>query len=392
MHIVRWQPYMNHHQFFLWSEVERLTDKLILFVLSKDLIGARREQGWKPFNLDEKKYIFLESVRDGMRIIRDTPDSIHAFQSFFGPNKIYIILILYALWKGVKVVVTAEPYSIMPVGYFREEPELIAKLKTLFRPIIYRLTAGLIKLASTKSKICVLAISDIAKKQFTKAGVSPDTVFPFGYFIPSNLSAFEKKNKTTGLRIIFLGSLLRIKGFDLLLNAFELLEDNETPVSLDIYGAGNFEKFIRNRNFSFVQYKGIISPEKSQGVILEYDALILPSLHDGWGVVVNEALLHSVPVIISDQSGASCLIKATGAGIVFKSGSLERLTEVLQLLASDTFELQKIKQCAANFDKSNIAPETGAKYFIQVMEYFFWNSGERPRLFWDKGDQLEKSI
>jgi len=68
-------------------------------------------------------------------------------------------------------------------------------------------------------------------------------------------------------------------------------------------------------------------------VIRVYDLLVLPSLHDGWGVVVNEALIQGVPALVSDACGAKTLIEVSGAGSIFEAGSADDLMRVLRELS-----------------------------------------------------------
>lgn len=46
------------------------------------------------------------------------------------------------------------------------------------------------------------------------------------------------------------------------------------------------------------------------------DVLILPSLHDGWGAVVNEAMTLGLYVIVSDRCGAKALIADETDGLI----------------------------------------------------------------------------
>ena len=62
------------------------------------------------------------------------------------------------------------------------------------------------------------------------------------------------------------------------------------------------------------------------------DLLVLPSLHsETWGLVVNEALHHGVPCVVSDAVGcAPDLVKPGATGEVFETGSVESLASALQ--------------------------------------------------------------
>jgi glycosyltransferase involved in cell wall biosynthesis len=65
------------------------------------------------------------------------------------------------------------------------------------------------------------------------------------------------------------------------------------------------------------------------------DVLVLPSRFDGWGAVVNEALMVGTPVISSDRCGASDVIENGSNGYVFEAGNAHALLERLQCFFRD---------------------------------------------------------
>src|SRR5437870_11248743 len=60
------------------------------------------------------------------------------------------------------------------------------------------------------------------------------------------------------------------------------------------------------------------------------DLLVLPSRYDGWGAVINEALMSGIPAICSDNCGAADLVRSSvQLGAVFRAGSAIDLARVL---------------------------------------------------------------
>ena len=56
------------------------------------------------------------------------------------------------------------------------------------------------------------------------------------------------------------------------------------------------------------------------------DVLVLPSHRETWGIVVNEALCFSLPVIVSDQVGAGVDLVIPGAnGSIFPAGDIDAM-------------------------------------------------------------------
>ena len=96
--------------------------------------------------------------------------------------------------------------------------------------------------------------------------------------------------------------------------------------------------------------------------IQKADLLIFPSICDGWGMVVNEALQSHIPVLISDQCGAKELIKHEHNGLIFKGKDLNSLTENLLKFLGLSMEKREIMK--------NNAGEMGEKIAIPIVSNY----------------------
>jgi len=319
----------------------------------------------------------------GLAIIKQNPDAIHVFSGF--RNVWYFFpIICYALFHNIKVAVMNEPYSTHPVGYFHEEANWRTRIKVGIRPYLYRGMRRLMKIAEQQMPPCILPLSLIAMEQFKQAGFDSKIMYPFGYFIPRQPGNHLGHNMGNHrLRLIFVGSLLLRKGLDLAARSIEDLKQAGYEITLDVYGHGSPERFI-SPSSTCIFYKGALVPQDVQNVMAQYDILILPSRHDGWGVVVNEALLQGVPVIVSDRVGAKCLVEKNGAGIVFKLEDGEDLDGNLRALFHKPELLDKMRRMAIVVGNA-ISPEDGAKYLLNVFRHHFYSDGQRPSALWTTG-------
>jgi glycosyltransferase involved in cell wall biosynthesis len=384
MKIINWQYSMSTHQFYMWKAFQELTGSEILFFLEKPA-----DFQTKMVSLDDLRNVGEVVFSSGSRwkfiisMLKKNPQAVHVFGGF--RNSWYFIpSILYALSHDIKCAVMNEPYAVSPVGYFREESGGLSRLKVEARPLFYRALAFLLRMAEKHTPLCALPLSLLASRQFEKAGFPSQTIYPFGYFVPRQpleISAFQPEG--TGFRMIFVGSLLTTKGLDIASEAVEKLNQNGLEVSLDVYGPGSPEPFIRQPS-ACVHYKGALDPKQVQPVISRYDILILPSRHDGWGVVVNEALLQGVPVIVSDHVGAKCLIESNGAGVVFQSENVEDLVRKLERIIHQPACLDEMRRNALLAGDS-ISTEASAKYLQDVFQYHFFQKGQRPSALWTGG-------
>lgn len=147
--------------------------------------------------------------------------------------------------------------------------------------------------------------------------------------------------------ILYSGKLISDKRPMNLLKAFYELKKEKLSTSLVFLGDGilrkELEGYVKNNNLEDVFFMGF----KNQTELPEFyaiaDVLVLPSRHEPWGLVVNEAMCFELPVIVSDKVGASGdLVKGGDNGYIFQFGDYLALKEKLQLVLSDDDKRKKM--------------------------------------------------
>jgi glycosyltransferase involved in cell wall biosynthesis len=270
-----------------------------------------------------------------------------------------------------------EPYAERPQSYFGVSPGFLDRLKSILRPVAYSF-AGLLV---SRRLIAAFPIGKKAISQLQNMGIDNSRIFPFGYFV-DRLSINPHKNsypKKTSLKLIFVGSLISRKGLVTLFKAIKICHENNVNVSLDVYGPGDpniFKEIPKN-----VSFEGSVNFGEAQRVIKEYDILVLPSLHDGWGVVVNEALLQGVPVIVSDAAGASTLVEKSGAGCVFRVGDEKDLADKISYLVHSPHLRNQWASNAMNF-KEKISTKIAAQYLYACLQFATGSKKDKPVSPW----------
>ena len=95
---------------------------------------------------------------------------------------------------------------------------------------------------------------------------------------------------------------------------------------------------------------------------------VLPSRHDGWGVVVNQALGAGLPVITSDAVGAGLDLVENGVtGMCVAANDVEALYRALETVAS-TPEIAARWGQNAREKALTITPEIGAEKWVRVFD------------------------
>ncbi|MCC6146841.1 MAG: glycosyltransferase family 4 protein [Anaerolineaceae bacterium] len=141
--------------------------------------------------------------------------------------------------------------------------------------------------------------------------------------------------------IIFSGKLISRKRPLDLLNAFQSLTQDGWPANLVFIGEGTLrreiERHIQENQLQNVRLVGF----KNQSEISKYyaigDIFVLPSGFDTWGLVINEGMLFSMPVITTEMVGAGYdLVEEGGTGYTYPAGDVNSLKQHLITLLADT--------------------------------------------------------
>lgn len=318
--IVWWESCITEHQIHTLAELSYLPNTKVT-VFSERLENlTRKKQGWKEcdWSLIDMNLIPSFGVRFIIKTLRRQKDCVHIFGGPFDSWMISLALFL-SVYLGNRTYILTEPYSPFSSGLLEDGGHLRNWLLHKIRPLKYRFLWVFLR-----SKIDgVFTISTTAIEQLLSFGVSKEKIFPYAYFVPSaNLvkKVLEKEDARgssyNSLSLIFVGSLNHIKGIDLLVNSVNDLRDEGLQITLDVFGPAESEN-----DYSWscgVKYQGIIPFGEVQATMAVYDFLILPSRYDGWGVVVNEALMAGIPVICSDKAGSSSLVQKWGCGVCYE--------------------------------------------------------------------------
>lgn len=174
-------------------------------------------------------------------------------------------------------------------------------------------------------------------------GVSaPIHVNPYGGPAPREL---PRKESTGGpLRALFVGSLGQRKGLGYVLKAIEAVGSG---VTLTLIGRKTSENCVP-LNEAVKRHRWVTSVPHSEVLreMSEHDVLLFPSLFEGFGLVVLEAMSQGLPVITTSNSGGLDIVTdgVDGFGVPIRSAGA--IAEKLELLAADRPRLAAMRAAA----------------------------------------------
>jgi len=145
--------------------------------------------------------------------------------------------------------------------------------------------------------------------------------------------------------LMFCGRLVSIKHVDRLIGAYKKLRKERQDLHLVVVGYGTeMERLQRMaRELPDVHFLGHKAVNEIPALYAMADVLVLPSIEEPWGLVVNEAMACRCAVVVSDRCGCSRDL-ISGNGAVFEGGKQEALTEALRLVLRSDTELEAMKE------------------------------------------------
>ena len=162
-------------------------------------------------------------------------------------------------------------------------------------------------------------------------------------------SAGKTASTGKGLRLLYVGRLVRTKGLRDLIRAMEVLR-NVPGLSLDVAGAGEDGELCLAEVTKFklndrVHFHGKVSREEVETLYQSADAFVFPSFREPSGNVVFEAMRHGLPVITTNRGGPGFVVNGE-SGIrldAYKPSQLaEDLANAIRKLASNPAYLQRL--------------------------------------------------
>jgi len=152
-----------------------------------------------------------------------------------------------------------------------------------------------------------------------------------------------------------------IKGQDIIIEALKVMvyEIGIKNICVDFIGEGNslvyLKKLVEEYNLNeFVNFLGMKDRKYIYEHLKDYNLLIQPSLYEGFGLTIAEAMAAKVPALVSDIEGPLEIVQGGQSGYIFRSGDAEDAAKKIQSIYLDYSNVTSIvnkafKWCQINF-------------------------------------------
>ena len=184
-------------------------------------------------------------------------------------------------------------------------------------------------------------------------------VFPFIYVTES--FDVEPVSLHDDMKVLYVGSLSERKNVKVLIEAMRGLHN----VQLNIVGDGEKRRELEalsKKSEINAYFLGTMPMKDIPNEMQKNDVLVLPSLYDGWGAVVNEALTQGLYVVCSDMCGAKDLLHDKNLGVKFKNNKSYDLSNVLEDITKNIDVIRLNRQYRSKWSKKSISGIAISKY------------------------------
>lgn len=195
-------------------------------------------------------------------------------------------------------------------------------------------------------------------------------------FLASRVALIRSNDKSEGQPgpFLFVGRLAEVKNLPLLLDAYRSYKQDGGHRNLEIVGHGPLEHSLkasvqRAGLEVSIQFFGFQSYDSLPAWYARTACLILPSVSEPWGLVVNEAMASGLPVMVSDRCGcADDLVEDGLNGYIFSAKDADSLTKCMvtfdALSEADRRAMgRRSQEIIARF-----SPETWADAVLRLVE------------------------
>jgi glycosyltransferase involved in cell wall biosynthesis len=332
----------------------QLLDKLGSHPKLKDLKRRRLDKVWQPYTRSKSFFEFGRLIASKLKLnflLRHEKgffciDNIYTQHDKWVANnlanaKMQGLTGVYAYEDGALNTFTkAKKIGIkciydLPIGYWKSARMLLQKEFEINPDWSDTLTGFNDSESKLNKKDKELALADIifVASSFTKktleeySGILAEIkVIPYGFPEVNHKKEYDPLTNRK-LKILFVGGLSQRKGISYLFDAVEGMQDNVELTVVGHKAVSNCTKL--NQALEKHNWIQSLSHEQVLACMREHDVFVFPSLFEGFGLVITEAMSQGVPVITTDRTAGPDLINDGVDGWIVPAGSSIAIKEVL---------------------------------------------------------------
>ena len=173
---------------------------------------------------------------------------------------------------------------------------------------------------------------------------------------------------SNSLKIVQVSRLYHtVKGQHILLEAIKLVKERGYKVSLDFIGDGPSMNYLKEliEEYKLTEEVNLLGAKSQQYIfdnLCNYDLFVQPSINEGFGLTVAEAMAAKVPVLVSENQGPLEIIDNGKYGYSFKNGDAEDCADKIIEIIENGVDRQMIESAYKRVEELYSVKQTAEKY------------------------------
>jgi len=192
----------------------------------------------------------------------------------------------------------------------------------------------------------ILCNSSFTKSTLVNAGIDEKKIKVIPLAFPKPTEKIKLKDKNASVKFLYAGNQSLRKGLHLLYKAWTECNFKNEDAELWLIGKMELPESLRNDLPGKTIIKNTIPHDELLKLYREADVFVLPTLADGFGMVITESMSQGTPVITTDHSAGPDLIENGKNGWVIPAGDLAALVSLMKSIVNDSKNLNNISAAA----------------------------------------------
>lgn len=341
-----------------WSKYEIRSDK-ISFLELPSRVGQDKKIYEKIIRLIKIAKVIFKAIRSWELIYIFIPSNTGAITYLI--NKFFSKpFFTYVASDWVEI----SPYNFRWSGY----------KKYLFYPI-YRSLNRLFENRIVKNSLVTLVVGKALYKKHKGKGKAVYETAPLINLSKNDIFYRDDTCRSKPIKCLFVGSLIRRKGIEYLIEAIRRLRKDNYGVELIIVGdgelRGKFELLAQDLQIKHVKFLGYVeNGPKLLHIYRNSDIFVLPTLSEGFPRVLYEAMSQSLPIVTTNVSGITGLMKNGKNAVLVPPRSPEAIAKGISKIIKDVkFRQNLIKNGRETV--SNIFGKDPVKQLVDLLSQHF---------------------
>jgi len=165
--------------------------------------------------------------------------------------------------------------------------------------------------------------------------------------------------------VMFAGRLDEVKGIACLIRAFRKVLQTNPDTCLLIAGEGDFNAWLKEAAdcWSRILFTGRLDKEKLYELYSVADVGVVPSLHEEFGYVAIEMMMHALPVVVTKTGGLDEIVEDNISGLKVPVRTIKTRRQ-----ADEKCLTEKINYLLVNPDDAKEMGKNGRKRFLEKYE------------------------